>query len=76
MGQEGYWIADAAIHALRGDTQAALTALRDAIDQGWRANWWYFLNHDPNFNAVRDEPKFQAIVKELRSDMADQLSRL
>jgi tetratricopeptide (TPR) repeat protein len=76
MGQEGHWIADAAIHALRGDTQAALTALRDAIDQGWRANWWYFLNHDPNFNAVRDEPKFQAIVKELRSDMADQLSRL
>jgi tetratricopeptide (TPR) repeat protein len=76
MGQEGYWIADAAIYALRGDTNAALTAIRDAIDQGWRANWWYFLNHDPNFNAVRDEPRFQAIVKELRSDMADQLSRL
>jgi TolB-like protein/Tfp pilus assembly protein PilF len=76
MGQEGYWIADAAIHALRGDTQAALTALRDAIDQGWRANWWYFLKHDPNFDAVRDEPEFQAIVEEVGSDMADQLSRL
>jgi TolB-like protein/Tfp pilus assembly protein PilF len=76
MGQEGYWIADAAIYALRGDTQAALTAIRDAISQGWRANWWYFLKHDPNFEAVRDGTEFQAMVEELTSDMADQLSRL
>ena len=76
MGQEGYWIADAAIYALRGDTNAALTALRDAIDQGWRANWWYFLKHDPNFDAIRDEPGYQNMVQELQSDMAEQLSRL
>ena len=76
MGQEGYWIADAAIYALRGNNRAALAALRDAIDQGWRANWWYFLKHDPNFDSVREEPEFQAMVAELGADMADQLSRL
>ena len=31
------------------------------LSQGWRANWWYFLKHDPNFEAVRDETEFQAI---------------
>jgi TolB-like protein/Tfp pilus assembly protein PilF len=75
MGQEGYWISDSAIYALRGDTGAALTALREAIDQGWRASWWYHLKHDPNFDSIRDEPEFQAMVKEIESDMTTQLAR-
>lgn len=76
MGQEGYWISDAAIHCLRGDGTAALTSLQNAVGQGWRASWWYFLKHDPNFAVVREEAAFQALVDELDSDMADQLSRL
>jgi tetratricopeptide (TPR) repeat protein len=76
MGQEGYWISDAAIHSLRGDSTAALTSLRSAIEQGWRASWWYFLKHDPNFAVVRGEAEFHAMVEKLGSDMADQLSRL
>ena len=75
MGQEGYWISDSAIHSLRGDTKAALTALREAIDQGWRASWWYHLKHDPNFDAIRDEPEFQTMVKEIEADMSGQLAR-
>jgi len=76
MGQEGHWIADAAIYSLRGDTNAALAALREAIDQGWRACWWYFLKRDPNFDAVRGERKFQAMVEELELDVANQLATL
>lgn len=76
MGQEGYWIADAAIHAMRGNRQAALAALREAIDQGWRAFWWYFLKHDPNFDSLRGEAEFLAMTAELGADMASQLSRL
>ena len=72
----GYWISDAAIYAIRGDTKAALAALREAIDQGWRASWWYFLKHDPNFVAVRDEPEFLALVDELAADMKHQLGEL
>ena len=75
MGQEGYWISDSAIYALRGDTPAALTALREAIDQGWRASWWYHLKHDPNFDAIRGEPEFQAMVREIEADMTRQLAR-
>ena len=76
MGQEGYWISDAAIYSLRGDTNAALVALREGIDQGWRACWWYYLKHDPNFDSIRGEHEFQVMVQELSSDMANQLSRL
>jgi hypothetical protein len=61
---------------LRGDSTAALTSLRSAIEQGWRASWWYFLKHDPNFAVVRGEAEFHAMVEKLGSDMADQLSRL
>ena len=76
LGQAGYWIADAAIYALRGNKKAALTALREAIDQGWRASWWYYLKHDPNFDAVRDEAEFRIMVDELTADMAAQLARV
>jgi TolB-like protein/Tfp pilus assembly protein PilF len=76
MGQEGYWISDAAIHSLRGDIKSALAAMREAIDHGWCAFWWYYFTYDPNFDAVRDDPEFQAMAKELSSKMADQLDRL
>ena len=75
LGQEGYWISDSAIYSLRGDTRAALTALREAIDQGWRASWWYHLKHDPNFDAIRDETEFQTMVQEIKADMSEQLAR-
>ncbi len=61
---------------MRGDANAALAALREAIDQRWRTCWWYFLRHDPNFDAIRDEREFQLMVQELESDMARQLASL
>ena len=76
LGKEGYWISDAAIYAIRGDAPSVLAALREAIDQGWRASWWYYLKHDPNFDAVRDEPEFQAMVDELAADMKHQLDAI
>ena len=76
MGQEGHWISDALIYSLRGDKHAALAALREAIDQGWRACWWYYLKHDPNFDAIRSEREFREMVEELGLDMANQLARL
>lgn len=76
MGQEGHWISDAAIHSLRGDVGASLAALREAVDQGWRACWWYYLKHDPNFEAIRGEREFKSIVRELGVDMANQRAQL
>jgi serine/threonine-protein kinase len=76
LGEGGYGIADVQIHALRGEKQRALSALREAIDEGWRMTWWYYLQRDPNLESLHDEPKYQAMVEEIRADMAAQLEHL
>jgi hypothetical protein len=53
-----------------------LSALRQAIDEGWRGVWWYYLQHDPNLESLHDEPEFQAMVAEIEADMAAQLERV
>jgi tetratricopeptide (TPR) repeat protein len=72
----GYEIADVQIFALQGDKQKALSALRQAIDEGWRFSWWYYLKYDPTLESLHDEPEFQAMVAEIEADMAAQLARV
>ena len=76
LGFFGYRIADARIYALRGEKQKALSALRQAIDEGWRSLWWYFLKRNPNLESLHDEPEYQAMVAEIEADMAAQLARV
>jgi TolB-like protein/Tfp pilus assembly protein PilF len=76
LGFEGSWISDVQIYALQGRTAEALGELREAIDSGWRSLWWYYLKHDMNLDSIRDEPEFQAMVKEIETDMAEQLERV
>ena len=76
LGWTGYWISDVLIYAQQGKTKEALSALRQAIDEGWRAAWWYYLEHDPNLDSIRHEPEFQAMVEEIKADMATQLERV
>ncbi len=64
------------IYALQGDKQRALSALRQAIDEGWRLLWWYSLKLDPNLESLHDEPEYQAMVAEIEADMATQLARV
>jgi len=76
LGYGGFWVSDVQIYALQGQTAAALAALREAIDEGWRSLWWYYLEHDKNLDSIRDEPEFHAMVKEIKADMAEQLARV
>ncbi len=76
LGDWGYGIADVQIYTLQGDKQKALSALRQAIDEGWRSSWWYFLKYDPILESLHDEPEFQAMVAEIEADMAAQLARV
>jgi TolB-like protein/Tfp pilus assembly protein PilF len=71
-----YRTSDVRIYALQGQTAEALAALRVAIDAGWRQYWRYELEDDPMLDSIRDEPEFQAMVAEIRADMAAQLARL
>jgi tetratricopeptide (TPR) repeat protein len=76
LGTDGYGVDDVLIYALQGKSGAALASLREAIDQGWRANWWYYLVHDANLDSIRDVPEFQAMLDEIKADMAAQLERV
>ena len=76
VGGSGYRIADVKIYALQGDKQKALSALRQAIDEGWRTGWWYDLKYDPILESLHAEPEFQAMVEEIEADMAEQLARV
>jgi len=64
------------IYALQGKTEKALEVLKQAVDNNWRGLWWYWLEHDPNLDYIRDEPAFQAMVEEIKIDMAEQLERV
>jgi tetratricopeptide (TPR) repeat protein len=75
-GGSGYGIADVQIHGLQGDKEKALLALRQAIDEGWRNSWWYYLQFDPTLESLHDEPEYQAMVSEIEADMAAQLARV
>jgi TolB-like protein/class 3 adenylate cyclase/Tfp pilus assembly protein PilF len=76
LGLDGYWIADVQIYALQGKRKKALAALRQAIDDGWRTLWWYYLERDPNLESLHDDSEFQAMLEEVRTDMAVQLERV
>ena len=72
LGGAGYWLSDVSIYALQGQTQRALSALRQALDEGWRCS----LELDPNLASLHDEPEFQAMVDELKADIAGQLKQV
>ena len=74
--QPTYGIERVMLYTLKGDTQAALDALRQTVDDGWRDAWWLFLEIDPSLDAIRDEPRFQSMLQEIRDDMALQRERL
>lgn len=76
FGSMGYGIADVEVEARLGRIDGALAALREAIDSGWRANWWLKGERSPHLAALRDEPRFRAMMAEVEADVAAQLARL
>jgi len=58
--------------ALLGEKEAALNELRHQVDEGWRLFWRWDTELNPNFDSLRDDPEFQAIIEFLRADMTRQ----
>ncbi len=56
------------IHAVRGRKDEALAAMRRAIDDGFRPGLWW-LQISPVVDSIRDDPRFVAMITEIRADV-------
>jgi len=64
-----------AIYTIQGDVELAIERLRELVDAGWRYRWW-LLEREPIYEPLWGEPEFQALMDEVRADMATQLERV
>lgn len=72
MSHQLYWMAQNAL--ILGDTDASLDRLREAVDTGWRD---YYLRHrDPRWDSVREDPRFVAMMAEVKSDVDRQRAEI
>lgn len=66
----GYGVIDVIVHVARDEREKAIAALRDAINVGWRQEWWRL--RGPGFERIEQEPQWQALMAELEADIARQ----
>jgi len=76
LGRYGFQIADVIIYTIQGKKEQALAALRTAIDDGWRYRARYLLELEPNLLSLHSEPRYQAMLAEVKGDLADQFERV
>ena len=73
IGLAGHGIRDVQILALQGKSFEALTAMREAIDEGFRgtvfSNGWP-MSLDPYLESIRSKPEFHAMAKEIDEAVA------
>jgi len=60
FGRPIYW--QASIAAVLGDSEGAISLLREWISQAFRVDY-VALHHDPNFESLREYPPFQEILR-------------
>jgi hypothetical protein len=73
LGIVGEGIRDVQILALQGESDAALTALRAAVDEGFRSSLpfdGWTLELDPYLESIRSHPEFLEIVAEIDAALA------
>ena len=60
--------------ALMGQPELALDRLGTAIDRGWRG--YYISHHDPRWDALREHPRFQQMMSEVKADVDAQHAKV
>ncbi len=76
LGDWGYWIDDVRIQALRGENDKALTALRAAVDKGWRIYLALLSRIRPDTRTAAQGFALPGARGEIRADMAAQLTQV
>jgi tetratricopeptide (TPR) repeat protein len=76
LGFAGYGPLKAVALAMAGETEAALSELKGAVEAGWRGGWWYVFDHHPLLEPLRDDPEFQSLRAQVAADIATQLENV
>ena len=58
------------------ETDAAIEALRKSINTGHRRAWWYRLEREHAYDALRRDPRFVAILDDMKAHVAAQRLQL
>ena len=64
----GYF--EALMYVIRDDKQLAIQALREAVDRGWRRDWYEL--RAPIFESMREEQEWLDIISEIEAHVAVQ----
>jgi hypothetical protein len=62
----------ASIESARSNKEAAVSALQQAFNAGWRINWRETLHGDYRFESLHNEPEFKHLIAMLEEDMQKQ----
>lgn len=70
-------IVDVCVFATRGETDKALAAMREAVDQGWRGLYDTWTgNIPPMLASLEGNPEFDAMVAQINADLVVQRERI
>jgi tetratricopeptide (TPR) repeat protein len=75
VGPSGHHGTDVLVHIVAGNSERALAAFEQALDLGWRADWW-LLRVDQFYEPLWEMPEFQRLMSEVEAEMATQLANL
>ncbi len=67
VNDAGIYYTESSIHALRGDSQAALASLQAAYERGFRGIW--LLERDWRLESLHTNPQFIAIMQQIDRDI-------
>ncbi len=74
MDNADIYYTESSIHALRGESGAALDSLQGAYEHGFRGIW--MLEMDVRMESLRQEPQFVAIKQKIERDIAQARSEV
>ena len=74
-GSANYPLGIAKVEALTllGQREEAISVLQELVTDGWRVNWRWNTEFNPNLASLQGDLQYQAIVNEIEADIAAQL---